>query len=134
MTVQAILNKLPKFKTSGPNKWRAPCPVHNGKDLNMIVSEDETGKVGMHCFVCNANGVEAVQALGLPLAELFPPDDGYTRPAITERMQSKCLEDKIFVSIFDDEATKRSMTLKEKRQYRAAKARIEGFAQKKEAG
>jgi len=134
MTVQAILNKLPKYKASGQNKWRAPCPVHEGKDLNMIISEDETGKVGMHCFVCNANGVEVVQALGLPMAELFPPDDGYSRPAITARMQSKCLEDQIFVSIYDEEAKNRSMTLIEKRQYRAAKARIEGFMLKKQTG
>ena len=122
-----ILERLRKSRPSGQGKYRAPCPVHEGKDFNLMLSEDPTGKVGCHCFVCGANGIAVVEALGLPVAELFPPNDGYVQPVITGRMREEKLQDQIFCDIYDRESESRTMTLEEKRRYRKAKARIEGL-------
>lgn len=125
-----ILDRLPKVRSAGQGKYRAPCPVHQGKDFNLMLSEDETGKVGCHCFVCGANGISVVEALGLPISELFPPDSGYVRPVVTKQMKAQKLEDEIFCDIYSSEESSRAMTLQEKRLYRRAKARIEGVNQK----
>ena len=87
MTVQTILNRLDKVRNSGQDKWRIPCPVHNGKDFNMSIKECSDGTVLAHCFVCGADGPALCEALGLPLAEIFPPDNNYVRPVITKKMQ-----------------------------------------------
>lgn len=124
--IAIILDRLPKSRPSGQGKYRAPCPVHNGKDFNLMLSEDATGKVGCHCFVCGANGIDVVEALGLPVSELFPPDNGYVQPVVTGKMRHQKLEDQLFCDIYERESESRMMTLDEKRRYRKAKARIDG--------
>ena len=130
MTVQAILNRLDKVRSSGQDKWRIPCPVHNGKDYNMSIKECSDGTVLAHCFVCGADGPALCEALGLPLAEIFPPDNDYVRPAITKRMQQEALEDEFVISIASQQ---RKLTLEDKRRLRLAKARLEGIEQIKNA-
>lgn len=130
MTIETILNKLPKFRSQGGNKFRAPCPVHDGKDFNLLLSEDATGKVGAHCFVCGANGLAVVNALGLSSAELFPPDDHYQRPAVTTQMKNKKLEAQCFIDIYREESKKRPMTLEEKRGLKKAQALVAGVDSK----
>ena len=92
-----------------------------------MVSEDSAGKVGCHCFVCGANGMDVVQSLGLPSTELFPPDNGYERPVLTRDMREKQKIDTMVTMMFENESQKRAMTLAEKRRYRQAKARLDGI-------
>lgn len=127
MALAVILAALPKSRPAGQGKYRAPCPVHQGKDFNLMLSEDATGKVGCHCFVCGANGLAVVDALGLSTSELFPPDDGYVRPVYTEKMKHQKIEDSMYQSIFNDEKQKRPMTLEERRRNRKAEARLKGI-------
>lgn len=130
MTIEAILNKLPKYRAQGGNRFRAPCPVHQGKDFNLLLSEDPTGKVGAHCFVCGANGLAVVDALGLSSAELFPPDDHYQRPVVTKAMKERRLEAQCYIDIYQEESKKRRMTLEEKRGYKKAQAQVAGINSK----
>lgn len=132
MALAKILDSLPKSRPAGQGKYRAPCPVHNGKDFNLMLSEDASGKVGCHCFVCGANGLAVVEALGLSTSELFPPEDGYVRPMVTEKMKSQKIEDSIYQSIYADESKNRRMTLEERRRNRKAEARLEGIRQMQE--
>lgn len=130
MTVQTILNRLDKVRNSGQDKWRIPCPVHNGKDFNMSIKECSDGTVLAHCFVCGADGPALCEALGLPLAEIFPPDNNYVRPVVTKKMQQEALEDEFVISIASQQ---RKLTLEDKRRLRLAKARLEGIEQIKNA-
>lgn len=132
MALATILNSLPKSRNAGQGKYRAPCPVHQGKDFNLMLSEDATGKVGCHCFVCGANGVDVVEALGLSTKELFPPDDGYVRPVVTQKMREQYVEDGVYSDIYRQESTTRKMTLEEKRRNRKAEARRVGIKQMQE--
>lgn len=130
MTVETILNQFSKVRNSGQDKWRVPCPVHNGKGFNMSIKECADGTVLAHCFVCGADGPKLVQALGLEMAEIFPPDSNYIRPVFSKEMQQEALEDEIVLSIAGET---RKLTLEDKRRVRLAKARLEGIAQIKNA-
>lgn len=126
MTVETILNQFAKVRNSGQDKWRVPCPVHDGKGFNMSIKECSDGTVLAHCFVCGADGPALCQSLGLPLSEIFPPDREYVRPVFTKKMQQEALEDEIVLSIASET---RKLTLDDKRRIRLAKARLEGIDQ-----
>jgi len=130
MTVQTILNHFDKVRNSGQDKWRVPCPVHNGKDYNMSIKECSDGTVLAHCFVCGADGPKLVEALGLSMSEIFPPNQDYIRPVLTKKMQQEALEDEIVLSIANQS---RTLSLEDKRRVRLAKARLEGIQQIKNA-
>jgi len=130
MTVQTILNHFDKVRNSGQDKWRVPCPVHNGKDYNMSIKECSDGTVLAHCFVCGADGPKLVEALGLSMSEIFPPNQDYIRPVLTKKMQQEALEDEIVLSIANQS---RTLSLDDKRRVRLAKARLEGIQQIKNA-
>lgn len=121
MAVNVILEAIGKYKKVGQSKWRAPCPAHGGKDNNLMISEHADGKVGCHCFVCGANGLEVVRSLGLSSKELFPPDDGYERPIITQKMRDLEVQDKIVMAMAEAGA---SMSLADRRRVRLAEARL----------
>lgn len=130
MTVQTILNRLDKVRSTGTDKWRTPCPVHNGKNYNMSIKECADGTVLAHCFVCGADGPSLCESLGLPVSEIFPPDNDYVRPVITKKMQQEAFEDEFVISIASQQ---RKLTLEDKRRLRLAKARLEGIEQIKNA-
>ena len=122
MTIETILNALPKIRPTGERKWRAPCPVHQGKDLNMMLSERNDGSVGVHCFVCGATGIEVVEALGLPVKELFAEDTDYKPPKINRHMREQALEDEMVLMIANNPNQK--LTLEDKRRIRLARHRL----------
>jgi hypothetical protein len=130
MTVQTILSHFDKVRNSGQDKWRVPCPVHNGKNYNMSIKECSDGTVLAHCFVCGADGPKLVEALGLPMSEIFSPNHEYIRPVLTKKMQQEALEDEIVLSIANQS---RTLSLEDKRRVRLAKARLEGIQQIKNA-
>jgi len=130
MTVQTILSHFDKVRNSGQDKWRVPCPVHNGKDYNMSIKECSDGTVLAHCFVCGADGPKLVEALGLSMSDIFPPNQDYIRPVLTKKMQQEALEDEIVLSIANQS---RTLSLEDKRRVRLAKARLEGIQQIKNA-
>lgn len=127
MAIDAILNALPIYKNYG-NKYRAPCPVHDGKEMNLMISERSDGSVGCHCFVCGANGLAVVDALGVDRKELFPPDDGYKPQALTREMRITYGQDQLIVAM-DERLPEEAKTLEDKRRIKLAKARIEGIEQ-----
>ena len=71
--VEKMLGMLTKVK--GRNgSWTACCPAHNDKGPSLSIRETEDGRVLIHCFAgCEA--LMIVQALGMDLTDLFPPDD-----------------------------------------------------------
>jgi hypothetical protein len=124
MPVNNILNRLDKVVPAGESKWRCACPVHNGKDRNMMISERTDGSVGVHCFVCGATGTELMETLGLPMKELFSPDSTYIRPTVTKKMEQELLEDELVLLMAqraDEDGTK--LSLEDRRRVRLARHR-----------
>lgn len=122
MTIEAILDRLDKYRQIGEKKYRAPCPVHQGKNLNMMISERSDRSVGVHCFVCGATGMEVVEALGLPVKELFAENSEYVPPRVTSKMRQQEAEDEIVLMIAKN--TDEKLSLEDKRRVRLARHRL----------
>lgn len=130
MSIHNILNRVDKVRKAGQDKWRIPCPVHNGKGYNMLISERPDGSVGAHCFSCGGNGIALCEALGLPVSELFPADSDYQRPVVTNKMKQQAEEDHAVLMIANaSEERGQRLSLEDKRRVRLAKARLEGLEQ-----
>ena len=70
--IDLILPLLMKARQRQPGQWSACCPGHDDKRPSLSVRETPEGAVLVHCFSgCSADAV--VAALGLSLADLFPP-------------------------------------------------------------
>lgn len=71
--IDALLSRLPDARRMGPDRWIALCPAHDDRSPSLAIREIEDGRVLLHCFAgCETRAV--VQALGLELPDLFPPD------------------------------------------------------------
>lgn len=125
MSIEVILNALPKYRKSG-DKYRAPCPVHDGKDFNLMLSERSDGSVGAYCFVCGSTGLAVVDALSVDRKELFPPESDYQRPVITREMQTTYAQDQMIIAMCNAKPYD-SLSLSDKRRLKLAKARVEGI-------
>ena len=126
MSVETILARLDRVRKSGANKWRTPCLVHGGKDMNMIISERSDGSVGAYCFVCGCSAVDLADTLGLDRSEVFAPDSDYKAPVITKQMQSEEQQDRMIVAMA---AVTPPVTLADKRRVQLAHARLEGISE-----
>lgn len=72
MTVDALLSKLGKVKSTGTDTWTASCPAHDDKRPSLTIRETDNGTVLLKCWSgCSAHDV--VAAVGLQMTDLFPP-------------------------------------------------------------
>ena len=70
--VERMLGMLTKVK--GRNgSWTACCPAHNDKGPSLAIRENEDGRILLHCFA-GCETLSVVQALGMDMTDLFPPD------------------------------------------------------------
>ena len=130
MSIETVLARLDRVRKSGTNKWRTPCLVHGGKDMNMIVSERSDGSVGAYCFVCGASAVDLADTIGLDRSEVFAPDSGYKPPVITRQMESEEKQDRMILAMA---AVNPPVTLADKRRVQLAHSRLEGIQAKRDA-
>jgi len=71
--VEVMLSRLQKVK--GRNgSWTACCPAHNDKGPSLAIREADDGRVLLHCFA-GCETLSVVQALGMDMTDLFPPDN-----------------------------------------------------------
>jgi phage/plasmid primase-like uncharacterized protein len=91
MTVDEVLARLPDSPEPKPigGRWRAPCPAHGGKHLNLSVWEGEDGYARFKCFSHHCTTAEIVAALeGMPAQPCsFQPAMGNARASDQERAE-----------------------------------------------
>lgn len=74
MSVDTLLSRLVRFKRTRPNTWVACCPAHDDRGPSLSIRETSDGRILLHCFAgCSAGAI--LEALGLDMADLFPPRD-----------------------------------------------------------
>ena len=76
MTVEALLSRLTSVRQAGNNAWRAKCPAHSGDNPTALsIRETGDGAVLLHCHAHGCSVESIADAVGLELADLFPPRD-----------------------------------------------------------
>ena len=71
--VENLLHRLDKLK--GRNgSWTARCPAHEDRGPSLSITEKEDGRILLHCHA-GCDVFRVVQAVGLDLSDLFPPDE-----------------------------------------------------------
>ena len=74
MSIESVLSRLEHVRRAGQGRWRAKCPVHGGKNQYALsIKEADDGTVLLHCFVCEGGAGQVASALGMDLADFFPP-------------------------------------------------------------
>lgn len=114
---------LPHLKgvTKKSGKIWAICPAHPDKNPSLSITE-EPDRVLMHCFGCQANGIEVMNALRLSHSLLFRDP---RRNEIPRAVLEKAEEDLYFIDIFEQEKAKGSrITYNDLKRYRLAKERV----------
>lgn len=72
MSAENLLSRLERVKSTGAGRWQARCPAHDDKGPSLSIRELDDGRTLVHCFAgCSVH--EVVGAVGLDLADLFPP-------------------------------------------------------------
>jgi len=79
MSVETLLSRLDRVRKRGPGQWSARCPAHDDKGPSLSIHETPEGVVLLHCFA-DCKVADVVAALGLNLADLFPPRTGGAPP------------------------------------------------------
>jgi hypothetical protein len=65
-------------KPTGQHKYTSRCPAHDGDRENITISLGDDGRVLVHCQAHKCPVEAIVAAVGLTLADLFPPRPGST--------------------------------------------------------
>ena len=123
-----LLDRLEKVRSTGKDKWTACCPVHGDKNPSMSVAEKD-GRVLCHCFACGANGLDVVEALGLPKSVLFekPIEQGY----IPKRLKDEVAVDRFVIEGAKQmEKTGKPLSYNDFKRLRLAKSRIEAYEER----
>jgi putative DNA primase/helicase len=70
--------------------WQAPCPAHDDRAPSLSIGTGDDGRVLLHCHAgCTIE--EVVDALGLSVADLFPPTPGHARATFNpDKNAGKC--------------------------------------------
>jgi Protein of unknown function (DUF3987) len=72
--LENLLGKLPDARKCGKG-WSAHCPAHDDRKASLSIAEGDDGNVLVNCHAgCDTPAVLA--AVGLTLADLFPPKSG----------------------------------------------------------
>lgn len=78
-----LLARLDGVRRTGEGRWMARCPAHQDRRASLSIREVDDGRVLVHCFgQCAVDDI--VRALGLELADLYPPrsDDERRAPRV----------------------------------------------------
>lgn len=96
MTATNFTSRLSKCIQTGSHKWLAICPAHDDKSPSLSISEAQDGRVLIHCHA-GCDPLNIVQAVGLELSDLFPPDPNRDLNDYKQLVRSRKQE-----STFDD--------------------------------
>lgn len=71
MSIENLLSRLQKVKSSGKNRWLCSCPAHNDKSPSMHIKLDDYGKILINCKAgCDTYSI--LQSIGLDWQDIMP--------------------------------------------------------------
>ena len=74
MGINKLIDRLDGVKKT-PNGYRANCPAHTDKKSHLSIAQASDGRVLLKCHRgCGCTAQDVVQAVGLEMKDLFPPN------------------------------------------------------------
>ena len=74
MSIDNLLNRLRKVKSTGRGTYIACCPAHEDRSPSMTIRDCGDGRILLHCFGgCDTTSI--LEAIGLEFVDLFPEQD-----------------------------------------------------------
>lgn len=71
MSIELLLSRMQKVKSTGKHRWLCQCSAHNDKSPSLAISVMEDGKILLNCFAgCDTYSI--LQAAGLDWDAIFP--------------------------------------------------------------
>jgi DNA primase len=71
MSIENLLSRLQKVKSSGKGRWLCACPAHNDKSPSMHIKLDDYGKILINCKAgCDTYSI--LQSIGLDWQDVMP--------------------------------------------------------------
>ena len=126
--VEELLDRLEKVRSMGKDKWTACCPVHGDKRPSMSIAEKD-GRVLCHCFSCGANGLDVVEALGLPKSVLFEKE--LPKGHIPKKLKEEVSVDRLVIEGAKQmEKNGKPLSYNDFKRLRLAKSRIEAYEER----
>jgi hypothetical protein len=83
MSVEQLLSRLDRVRSTGSGRWLACCPAHEDRSPSLSIRELADGRILLHDFGgCRTDDV--LSAIGLTMTDLFPdrlpmPEGGFRR-------------------------------------------------------
>lgn len=115
--IDEFINRLDNVRKTGAS-YRCSCPVHNGKDRNLLVNMRD-GQVFAYCFVCQANTYEVAKELRIqPEQRDKLPIPRYTKDQRTF--------DKYMIEICEADGLD-NLSYSDRKKYRECKMRMDNF-------
>ena len=94
MSIDILLSKLDKVKSTGQGKWLACCSAHPDKSPSLAIKQTDDGKILIHCFAgCHVTDI--VESVGLELRDLMPVNMKYQKGVKPPRFNKYELFDRV---------------------------------------
>ena len=77
--IERLLARLDNVKPRGEGRWIACCPAHPDRHPSLSIRYTSDGVILLKCW-CGCTADEITAAVGLDLADLFPPDTSEGSP------------------------------------------------------
>jgi hypothetical protein len=71
MSIETLLSKLEKVKSTGNNRWTCSCPAHDDRSPSMHIKLDDYGKILINCKA-GCGTYEILQSIGLDWEDIMP--------------------------------------------------------------
>lgn len=85
MNASEFASRCTGAKQTAPDRWIACCPAHPDKRPSLAIRDGNNGGVVIHCFGgCDVDAI--CGAIGVELADLFPPRPDSTKPLQPQRV------------------------------------------------
>lgn len=78
MSIESLLSRLQKVKSTGRGIWMCACPAHNDKSPSMHIKLEDDGKILINCKA-GCGTYEILRSVGLDWADVMPESPTHHR-------------------------------------------------------
>jgi hypothetical protein len=79
MSIEKLISRLDKVKSTGRDRWTCCCPAHDDKSPSMHIKLDDSERILINCKTgCATHDI--LLAVGLDWVDVMPDDGNHTKP------------------------------------------------------